>query len=927
MYAFGKTMTKSAGLASIGVLIASLVGCNKQQSAPELIVEAQQMHLLRDNKGAIIQLKNVLQIDAENVQARLMLANIYNDVGDPLSAEKEVRKAISLGAGAEASLPVLTRSLIQQKKYEAVLKETEAAVGKPQPEVLTRRGHAYLAMGRLADAKIEFEAALQLRPKDAAATTSLAQVAALGQDMPEANRLAALAVADNPSDIGAWMFKGNLERAQARYDLACLAYDTALKFDPTYGDAHLQKTYLYIEVKKFDAAKAELELYKKMANGNLLLPYTQALLDYSQGNVAAALDPLQHVLKLAPGHLPSLMLAGAVQFKLGAMAQAEQYLRKYLDGDPDNLGARKLLASTLLKVGRAKDALVVLTPALNNKTPDAYVLSLAGEASMQNGEFTKATAYYEQASVLEPKLAPLRTSLGISLLGAGDQTRALTELERATAIDIGSLPVGLALVRTALGLKRYDKALAAARNLNKAHPDDAEVTLLIGNAQLGKGDAVAARASFEISQRQRQHYYPAVANLALLDVAQHKPQAAKARLLAYLEQDKNNMDAMTALSNLAVRQGKDAEATAWLEQSMAANPDEIWPTLRVIDNYLAHQQIEKGLTLARKLNATTPGNTEVLEMLGQAQLVGGMPTDAVVTFSQLTKAQPTSGLAYYRLASAQSAVKNDAAAILSLKKALLLTPDFLDAQLALAGLSEHSGDTEQALLLARQIQRQQPKSSVGQMLEGDIMLKQKKTALAMAAYERALALEPSSTVKIKLASLAAAAGKGKEAEQRLQEWIKVAPNAPDATILRMYLAQTYLVSERYQLAATQLEAVLVSDSDNVEAWNNLAYTYQNTQDPRAVQTAEKALALAPGNPAVMDTLGWLLIERGDMARGLPLLQQAASRAPSAAIQYHLAFGLLRSGDKAAAKKVLEQLLAGNETFPQIESARSLLKQL
>jgi Tfp pilus assembly protein PilF len=78
----------------------------------------------------------------------------------------------------------------------------------------------------------------------------------------------------------------------------------------------------------------------------------------------------------------------------------------------------------------------------------------------------------------------------------------------------------------------------------------------------------------------------------------------------------------------------------------------------------------------------------------------------------------------------------------------------------------------------------------------------------------------------------------------------------------------------------------------------------------------------------MDTLGWILVEQGNTARGLPLLQSASTLAPEVAdIRYHLALGLVKSGDKAKARKELEQLLATGKTFPDIEAARALLNQL
>ncbi len=112
------------------------------------------------------------------------------------------------------------------------------------------------------------------------------------------------------------------------------------------------------------------------------------------------------------------------------------------------------------------------------------------------------------------------------------------------------------------------------------------------------------------------------------------------------------------------------------------------------------------------------------------------------------------------------------------------------------------------------------------------------------------------------------------------------------------------------------------------ALNNLAWILHQQNDPRALGYAEQANKLKPDNAALLDTLGWIRVEQGDVARGLPLLQKAVDLAPGApVIRYHLAVGLAKSGDKVKAKKELEQLLASGKSFSQIEEARALLKSL
>ena len=78
----------------------------------------------------------------------------------------------------------------------------------------------------------------------------------------------------------------------------------------------------------------------------------------------------------------------------------------------------------------------------------------------------------------------------------------------------------------------------------------------------------------------------------------------------------------------------------------------------------------------------------------------------------------------------------------------------------------------------------------------------------------------------------------------------------------------------------------------------------------------------------MDTLGWILVEQGEVRRGTSLLEKAISITPEAVeIHYHYAVGLYKSGNKAEARRELEQLLNAKKSFPQREEAKRLLDTL
>jgi len=99
-------------------------------------------------------------------------------------------------------------------------------------------------------------------------------------------------------------------------------------------------------------------------------------------------------------------------------------------------------------------------------------------------------------------------------------------------------------------------------------------------------------------------------------------------------------------------------------------------------------------------------------------------------------------------------------------------------------------------------------------------------------------------------------------------------------------------------------------------------------DARALPTAEKAYAAAGDSAPVIDTLGWMLVEKGHAERGLPLLKKAVAAAPEAMdIRLHLAQALMKTGDKSAARSELEKILASPKGSAQNEQARALLAQL
>jgi Flp pilus assembly protein TadD len=198
---------------------------------------------------------------------------------------------------------------------------------------------------------------------------------------------------------------------------------------------------------------------------------------------------------------------------------------------------------------------------------------------------------------------------------------------------------------------------------------------------------------------------------------------------------------------------------------------------------------------------------------------------------------------------------------------------------------------------------------------------------AAAAYRQALDGEPHHLGASRaLARLLARTGRPDEAARLLEEVAAARPRA--AQPLADLAAIHELAGERDRAAAAYRRA-LERDSRNPILMNNLAYLIGRDPQalPEALELAEQARRRAPRSAAVADTLGWLLYQKGELARAAELLREAAAGAPkNATIRYHLGLVLARQGRTDDARREIEEALRGGP-FPEAEAARQLLRSL
>ena len=896
------------------------------ESSESLVSQAKANIAKGDTQAAVIQLKNAVAADEKNADARYELGKLYLDQSDMASAEKEFRRAREAGYAASTVNPMIARAVLGQREYQRVLDELPAPTNN-NPDAATLqalRATAELGLGRKEDARKTLQAALQSAPNNVDVHLALAQLALSDGDAGKAMQALDQILRIDPKHRDSLLLKGDLLRATKKPAEAAAIYREVIQNDPRHTPARLALAGIALADNKLDEARREVDAALKITPGNLHARYTQALIDFREKKTEIARDHLAAVLKAAPGFVPALLLGGAIEYALGNLQTAEAHLNKVIKAAPDNLYALRLLAASQLRLGRPDDAARTLAPALKAANPDAGVLVVAGEIALAKKDFSQASAYFEQAAQRNPDNAAIRTELGISRLAEGD-SRAMADLQVAAGMEGANSRADTFIILNQLKQKEFDAALTSIAALEKKQPASPLTWNYRGAAYLGKQDMARARDSFSRALKTDPAFFPAAANLAQLDLKDKQPAAARQRFEGILKADPKHLNAMLALADLGLLNKDEKTYVSWLEKAAAAHPQALQPRLALARYQFAKGDKNKALAIAHEAVNAQPDNPAALELLGTAQLALGDTTNALGSYRKLVERQPGQAAPLIRLANAQTVAKDLTGARKTLQDALRIQPDFLNAQLMLGGIEIQGARFEEAQKLAQQVQQQKPNNPAGFILGGDTAFARKDFPAALAAFERAHKLEPSGTLLVRQLQAFNATQRPEEGEKRLANWLATHPQ--DATI-RATLAENLIKRKQYKAATEHYLILNKSNPNNLLVLNNLAWSLSESRDSRALGFAEQALKLKPDNPDVMDTLGWILVQQGQAARGIKLLQQALTKAPDAAeIQFHLASAFAQSGDPTRAKSELERLLASGAAFPHEQEARSLLKQL
>jgi tetratricopeptide (TPR) repeat protein len=251
-----------------------------------------------------------------------------------------------------------------------------------------------------------------------------------------------------------------------------------------------------------------------------------------------------------------------------------------------------------------------------------------------------------------------------------------------------------------------------------------------------------------------------------------------------------------------------------------------------------------------------------------------------------------------------------AEALMNYERAVVTHPDSDDAMNGLLDLYRRGKISFAAIEKLERAGRQEPQSSTLLEIAGRLYADHGWYDDAIRTLSKAVEMDPRrATANRILAQLQLSTGDIAQANA-------VASRAGGAseTLLAAFRDQQ---SGMWQQAAGNYERALRDGDQTGVAANNLAWLYaeHNSQLDRALELAGDATKLSPNNPAVLDTLGFVLLKRREYSSAVKILETAARLSAStpsadheviAQIRKHLSDAYYSAGQTEAASQIAQR---------------------
>jgi len=883
-------------------LAISNVGCGDNTTSDQHLASGLAHQNKGDKKSAVIEYKNALKKDPQNLPARLALGLIYQQDGELAAAKKELAHALTKESTRRDAIIPYASVLSDMGEAQEILELPLLATSLSNENMIKAhylRGKAFARLETPDLGRAEFTTCTELEPENRYAKLCQATVALLDEKLELASQLAQTLVTENPDMAEALLLSGSIYSADKQYAKAASVYQQHIKVHKKQtGLINLLLAEALVNSGQIDDANVEIDAILAINPLQPLANYLKARISFEQENFSLALLHASNTVKANPSHYPANLIGGISAFRESELEQSYRMLSK-IESQISGITLPVIMnIINNLRLGNISHARLLLKDAGKLASENVTLFMIAANEFSIAQDYKSALAIYQKIRVITPDSNTLKFAMGKVKLQLGDRS-ALTDLHD-TLLDPKHVNQSMLLL-SAVYIKtgQQQKLTEMATLLKKELPQSKEGWLLAGSIAVEAKDYALARKEFS-----------------------HILTLEDGSLLAY-----------SHLSKIAAHQEDYEQALVNVDHALAIEPNNL--NLVMLKAKIVYSKTQDHAQAEQVVIDTYEQFSDENDLIVERALIHAKHKDikqALLLLASISDKEPLSNKYWDSYAMILMADKRNGEALSIYQQWAVAKPNVPAPLLKQIALTEQMRLYDQGLNIIVQGQENFGHIPEFHLLEVSFAILAKKVKKARAKFN-SLTVESQQQENYNLVF-----GELLVAEQAYQKAIDVLlPIYENTKALRPLrpLTQAYVALKQQKLMIPLVEGHLSNSPTAKVLLPVLASAYTNEgQRNKALDLYQQLLVDYPKHPAFLNNVAWLLYEKGELENALDYVKRASELTKdNAQILDTHAVILLKLGklDDAAeklaqARALLPKDFSINAHYAQVEIARGKLAQ-
>tara|TARA_R110001583_G_C5662207_1_gene409774 strand:- start:74 stop:2839 length:2766 start_codon:yes stop_codon:yes gene_type:complete len=898
----GKTTKKlTCGLS----VILALSGCGKNYTPEEYIAAAKASLEADKNNEAIISLKNVLKVDANNSEARLLLGITYLNEGIWLIAEKELNKALELGIEKRVVVPLLAQMHYHLNNSDA-LSELINNNGALEAEILviprTYLGLSYIRDSEVNFARVVFEEIVADKIESPYTQISKSWLLGLNNDYDKA-----LAIIDDittPQLDIVIISKAQLLFANNDMNKAADAYGSFLAVHPKDLYSRLMFALSLTKAGNYQDAEKQVDLILKNLPSQPLGNEMKSQIRFADKDYEQAKHFAELALQRSDKLLISRVVAGISAYQLKEQELAYSHLIKIKDILSVNHPAQRLLNSLRLQLGYVDESIAALSSAPLDEL-DTELLTSSAQELFNFGRVDSAERLLSKASTIDPKNGLIDFQIGMQKLLSNDDS-AGRFFEAAFEKNPDEDTIAAMKVLKLIDEEDYEQAIEITKAIEGRNEQLAYGLMAAILKRQGKYEQSATELKKVVALNEKQ--LGALYSLADLATKQENITAAIGYYQKILTIDPEQIHAINALLKYVGNNLYQAEIKKFFESNITNSNGEAIASLALAEYFVFLKQFDEAQTVVTQALEQNPTDLRLNLLSAKIHMYHQEYKLALEQVNSYILTESNEPRAYLAKTLIHKGMGDKVNALQSQIKAVELQPNDLIAQTDLVALYIDNNKLAEAKDILATLPSNSQIALRTKRLKGKIAFLERNYQEAIKFLQPIYKQANSQEVILEVVQSMQNLGQDEEAIQIIDEVSnRIKSDIPVVILLKK--AELYSEQGQAENAIDIYNLLLKRTNNHFAISNNLAWVLLSQGEiKKALAQANLAINEAPNEVIVQNTFGVVSLAAGENVQALTYLKKSYE-AEQANSNYALHYiqALLTNNQRQVAKELLQKL--------------------